>query len=86
MLGKMIQEKLEELHIKGWTDAAMAQAIGTSRVSVSRWRHGLMQPTVMCEAIYQSCEMLLRMDAPPRVHRGGRPRKAPPGAPDQVAV
>ena len=37
-------QALQEMHGRGWSDAALGAAIGVSRVSVSGWRRGTVSP------------------------------------------
>ncbi len=39
-----VQQRVEELRSRGWTDAAIADEIDYSRVSILRWRSGDQYP------------------------------------------
>ena len=75
MTKTMIKQVLEQLCERGWTDAAVAGAVDVSSVTIYRWRTGKSAPVVVPGAILGMITPLLDLAVPPRVHRGGRPRK-----------
>jgi hypothetical protein len=66
-----IQEMLQQLREKGWSDTAIGDAVGVSRITVYRWRMGQVPANEKMLAL--SLQRLLRWRRPP-------PRKDPGGA------
>lgn len=58
-----IQEALETLRVQGWTDAAIADAIGSNRNTVSRWRSGTRYPAASA-LVKQALDRLAQRKAP----------------------
>jgi hypothetical protein len=64
-----IQELLNQLREKGWSDAHVGQAIGVTRIAVYRWRvQGVIPATEL--SVVEVLRRLLRRAGPP-----GRPRQ-----------
>ena len=78
-----MMQALHELRDKGWSYTEIGKAWGVSQVAVISWWIGNRGSTRLTVDLLNQCVELL--DVPPRVHRGGRPRKSPPGT-SQVAV
>ena len=68
----MVRQTLQELHGRGWSDIAIADALKVTRITVYRWRTGERSPSMMADMVLRECVELLT--------------RTPPGAPDQVAV
>jgi DNA-binding XRE family transcriptional regulator len=62
--GMETQELLRELRAKGWGDSDLADALGVSRVTVYRWRHGQIPDNPIMLGL--SLRWLLRRARPPR--------------------
>lgn len=60
-----IQERLGELHSKGWTDASISDEIGYGRVTVFRWRSGERYPA-HSKSILMALDALMKRKPPPR--------------------
>jgi transcriptional regulator with XRE-family HTH domain len=67
----MIQELLEQLRAKGWSDEDIGEALGVSRITVYRWRQG-QRNIERAKPVIDSLRRLLRGTGPPR-------RKTPAG-------
>ena len=59
-----VQEILEELRVKGWSRAAIADEVGAHRETVSRWGSGRYYPE-NAKAVLVVLNMLLKRKAPP---------------------
>ena len=60
-----IQEALETCRVQGWTDAAIADALGSNRNTVARWRMGTRYPSG-AQLVKQALERLAQRKAPKR--------------------
>jgi hypothetical protein len=60
-----IQEMLQQLRDKGWGDTHIADALGMSRVTIWRWRHGQQPESEIM--LRHSLRRLLRRAGPPRL-------------------
>ena len=63
-----VQQKLGELRNKGWTDASIGDSIGTTRVTVSRWRNGVHYPD-HAELVMMGLDNLLKRKRIPKQRR-----------------
>ena len=60
-----IQQRIHELQAKDWTLAAIADEVGVSWVTASRWRSGEQYPE-NAKAVAMALETLLKRKRPPR--------------------
>ena len=60
-----VQQEIEELRAKGWTVAAIADAVGVGWLAVNRWRKGTRTPTNVA-AVVTLLRQLKRRSVPPR--------------------
>ena len=64
-----IQELLNQLRDKGWSDAQIGRELGVTRIAVYRWRvQGIIPATEI--SVVENLRLLLRRVGPP-----GRPRR-----------
>jgi transcriptional regulator with XRE-family HTH domain len=61
----MIQELLEQLRAKGWSDEDIGDALGVSRITVYRWRRG-QRNIERARPVIAALRQLLRRRGPPR--------------------
>ena len=60
-----VQQRLEDLRTAGWSDAAVGDAINTTRVTVARWRSGVQSPGHSA-LVLAALDGLLKRKPPPR--------------------
>jgi hypothetical protein len=74
---------LEQLTAKGWTTAAIADAIGAPRTTVARWRMGMHRPA-HAQAVALALEQLLaRKRIPKRKRYGVKEARRSAKSPDE---
>ena len=61
---KMIPQALQELHERGWSDIAIADALKVTRITVYRWRSGKQSPNIMADRLLRECVELLNQTPP----------------------
>jgi len=66
-----IQEQIAELKTNGWTLASIADALGASWQTASRWENGTIPPK-MPRCVSLALSMLLTMPIPPLRREGSR--------------
>ena len=66
-----IQELLDKLRARGWTDAAIATELGGNRETVAQWRRGEWRPRFE-PAMVMALETLMARRKIPKRRRGSR--------------
>ena len=61
---KMIQQTLQELHERGWSDIAIGGALKVTRITVYLWRTGKRSPRMMEDMVLRECVGLLNRTPP----------------------
>ena len=61
-----VQERLDHLRVKGWTDAAIADEVGVQPLAITRWRSGKRYPENAKMVIMGLVSLLERKRIPKR--------------------